>query len=86
MPFGILMGKDGKPVCPCCRDTLWHCEKCWRKFHNSHGVTDDFEPPKYYGQSMISDVLREEFGKLGVPVNPKIKPDKNRPYKEGEYH
>ena len=31
MPFGII-GKDGKPVCPCCRDMLWHCEKCWRNF------------------------------------------------------
>ncbi len=86
MPFGIIIGQDGKPICLCCRDMIWHCEKCWRKFHNSQGLVDDFEPPKYYGQSMIEDELNEEFAKMGVGIVPSIKADKNRIYKEGEYH
>ena len=85
MPFGILIGEDGKPVCLCCRDTLWHCKPCWDKFHNSHDGKD-YIPPEYYGQSMVSDEMNKKFEELGVAVIPLIKPDKNRHYKEGEYH
>lgn len=86
MPFGIKIGEDGKPVCPCCRDTLWHCFKCWKEHHNSHDGKD-YTPPTYYGQSMMDEEMTERLEKdFGIKYNPSIKPDKGRLYMEGEYH
>jgi len=79
MPFVLT------PKCPCCRDMLHHCERCWDKFHNGE-KHKDYEPPEYYGQSMISEEVKIELIKLGVYREPSIKPDKERKYKEGEYH
>ena len=84
MPFAIPI-KDGQVMCPCCRDHLWHCKRCWDQYHNGR-LHNDYEPPKYYGQPMNEEVdkkLKEEFG---VEFTPSIKADKNKPYKEGEYH
>ena len=79
MPFGI------QTDCFCCKDMLWHCEFCWDKYHNGK-THKDYIPPEHYGQSMVSEELLKRFGELGVGVSPSIKSDKNRKYKEGEYH
>lgn len=72
--------------CPCCRDWLWHCKKCWNKYHNGE-KHKDYEPPKFFGQSMMDeDIQKKMEEKYGIKLNPSIKPDKNRGYKEGEYH
>ena len=79
MPFMI------QQRCPCCRERIWHCKKCWDKFHNGK-KHNDYEPPEYYGQPMnekIDKIMKEEYG---IEFNPTIKADKNRKYKEGEYH
>ena len=75
--------------CPCCREFLHHCERCWNRFHN--GEKDkDYEPPEYYGQPLDKsedDKIRKEVCKMtGKEYNPKFKPDKNRKYEEGDYH
>ena len=84
MPFGILI-KNGIVVCPCCRDHLWHCENCWNVHHNGE-KHKDYEPPKYYGQPMNEDIDKTLKEKYGIEFTPEIKADKNREYKEGEYH
>ena len=75
--------------CPCCMDMLWHCEKCWNKHHNGE-KHKDYVPPKHFGQSMMSNKFKESLKKLeGIglkPFNPSIKEDKNKKYREGEYH
>ena len=80
MPFIV------QSECPCCRDKLHHCKKCWNQFHSGkkHG---DYEPPKHYGESMFNDDLIKTLKEAhGIEHNPNIKEDKNREYKEGEYH
>jgi len=82
MPFAIPV-KNGMVICPCCRDYLWHCETCWNEHHNGE-EHKDYEQPKYYGQPMsekINKIMEEKYG-----IIPVIKADKNRVYKEGEYH
>ena len=71
--------------CPCCREMLWHCWTCWRDYHNGL-KDDDYISPKYFGQpmsEMVDKKLKEEFG---VELERTIIADKDRPYKEGEYH
>jgi hypothetical protein len=34
---------------------------------------------------MSSEIIKEMEG-MGIKHNPSIKPDKSRPYEEGEYH
>jgi len=85
MGFGIIIGIDGKPICPCCRDSLWHCKRCWNKYHNGE-KHQDYLTPDYYGQSMMGDdVIKIMKEKHNVPHNPSIKPDKKRKYDEGMY-
>ncbi len=65
--------------CPCCRDALWHCEKCWDMHH--HGLRDrDYIPPKYYGQPFLPGEVLEEAGFISG-----VKADKSRRYREGDY-
>ena len=71
--------------CPCCRDFLHHCKKCWNKFHNGE-KDEDYVPPKYYGESMMNEETAKKCKELGFELKPTIKADKNRKYKEGEYH
>jgi len=72
--------------CPCCMDMLWHCEKCWNTHHN--GKKDkDYVPPKHFGQSMMTDDVKERtIIEFNFKFNPSIKEDKNKKYREGEYH
>lgn len=79
MPFLI------QRECKCCRGMLHHCRKCWNQFHNGE-KHKDYVAPEYFGQSMMSPKVIEEMEKFGIKHEPSIKPDKNRPYKEGEYH
>ncbi|KKN44321.1 hypothetical protein LCGC14_0694230 [marine sediment metagenome] len=79
MPFAITR------ECKCCRDLLWHCKKCWDKFHNGR-LHKDYEPPKHYGQSMFDGEFTKKMKEFGIIFIPKIKEDKKRDYKEGEYH
>lgn len=66
-------------VCPCCRDALWHCEKCWNIYH--HGLRDkDYIPPKYYGQPLLPEGILKESGFISG-----VKADKNHHYREGVY-
>ena len=65
---------------------LWHCEKEWNLYHNGE-KHKDYESPEYYGQSMIpEDIQKKTSDKYDIEHNPSIKPDKNRKYREGEYH
>lgn len=73
------------PKCKCCKDTLHHCKRCWDLYHNGR-KHKDYIPPKYFGQSMVSDEIKEMWNKFDVGINPSIKADKNREYMEGEYH
>lgn len=86
MVFGIPV-IDGQILCPCCADHLWHCKVCWDKYHNGE-LHKDYEPPKYYGQSMMSDKMHKnaktEFN-IDFMKDVKIKPNKNKSYKEGTY-
>ena len=82
MPFLI------QSECPCCRDFLHHCKRCWDKYHN--GVRDkDYKPPEYYGMLMGGDkglkIQKEMCKMLEKEYSPKIKFDKNRKYEEGDY-
>lgn len=71
--------------CPCCRDRLQHCEKCWDKFHN--GKRDnDYIPPKHFWESMSEGINKIMEEKYGIKMSRKIESDKKREYKEGEYH
>lgn len=79
MVFGMT------PRCPCCRDLLWHCEKCWDEHHNGK-KHQDYEPPKHYGQSMSEKVEKIMEKELEIKIDKKIIADKNKPYNEGEYH
>ncbi len=86
MVFGVAIDKTGRPICPCCRDWLWHCKKCWDRYHNGK-EHKDYEPPKYYGQSMLAGLYNGDIEhKYNITFNPTIKEDENRKYKEGEYH
>ena len=72
--------------CPCCRDHLHHCKKCWDRFHNGKRH-NDYIPPEYFGQSMMSKEVQDKLEKLlGEKMKPTIKADKNQKYREGEYH
>ncbi len=87
MPFGIAYDSIlGRCPCDCCDSMLHHCEKCWNKHHN--GIKHkDYTQPKYYGQSMIpKEIDKIMLEKHGITRHPKIRPDKNRKYNEGEYH
>jgi hypothetical protein len=84
--MGFLVNRD----CKCCREMIWHCAKCWDDFHNGR-TQNDYIPPEYYGQPMLKDeeemfkqhpILKEVTREL----NRTIIADKNRKYKEGEYH
>lgn len=79
MPFMI------NPKCKCCNDKLWHCKRCWNAYHNGekHG---DYIAPEYFGQSMLNEKVKSTMEKYGIKHNPSIKADKNREYREGEYH
>ena len=80
MPF-IIQRK-----CKCCNDKLHHCNKCWNQFHNGQ-KHKDYIQPEYYGQSMMDDELIKIMkNKHGIEHCPSICPNKNRQYKEGEYH
>ncbi len=70
--------------CSCCRGHLWHCEKCWDTYHNGKKDNDYIEP-EHYGQPMFEDIKKFVEG-LGVKIDLNIKEDKDRKYKEGEYH
>lgn len=72
--------------CPCCREHLHHCEKCWNRFHN--GIKhQDYVLPAYFGESMMDEDTKKKIQAMGVNVtNPFITADKTRKYKEGEYH
>ncbi len=81
--------------CPCCKDALHHCEKCWNKFHNGE-LHKDYEPPEYYGEPFYSEDFIKKFNEdmkkmsleLGREFKEKervIKPDKDREYEEGNY-
>ena len=68
---------------------LHHCKSCWYKYHN--GERDqDFVPPAYYGEPLfnldewISE--RDIKWKARVLENMPIKPDRDRPYMEGDYN
>lgn len=65
---------------------LWHCEKCWDRYHN--GQRDkDYIPPKYFGHAMMSKELAFKiFKEYGMELKSSIKEDKNKKYREGEYH
>lgn len=71
--------------CPCCKDHLHHCEKCWVNHHNGE-KDNDYIPPKYFGQEMFEGIHEIMEKKYGIKFIPSIKLDKNRNYKEGEYH
>lgn len=77
MPFIIQLD------CPCCRDLLWHCKKCWDRFHNGQ-KHNDYTPPKFYGQSMFNREAREKGKEFNLEF-PSFE-DPKREYKEGEYH
>jgi len=80
MPFIVPINNLGIIECPCCRDFLHHCRKCWNEYHNGER-DNDYIPPKYYGQCILRDEVMEIFkGKII------IQEDNNRAYKEGEYH
>ena len=79
------MIKNGQIVCPCCRDHLWHCRKCWNKFHNGK-LHNDYEQPEYFGQPMNEKIDKLMKEKYGIKFTSMIKADKKRKYKEGEYH
>jgi hypothetical protein len=83
MPF--IVQKE----CPCCRGYMIHCRSCWDAFHHPKTQKDeDYVPPKYHGQSMISDELRKSLitNKIEYTSRVTIKEDRARPYVEGEYH
>jgi hypothetical protein len=84
MPFAIPVS-DGRVVCPCCKDTLHHCKRCWDEHHNGQRDKDYIEP-KHFGQSEMSPKIIAVMARRGIVHNPSIKEDRNRPYKEGEYH
>ncbi len=88
MPFGVKIGVDGQPVCPCCRDTmLHHCKRCWDKYHNGK-MHHDYIEPEYYGQRMggFEQVEKEMEKEMGIPPKKKIIiKDKDRKYEEGMY-
>lgn len=71
--------------CKCCRNKAHHCKRCWDEHHNGK-KHNDYEPPTHYGQWLLSDETREEMIKMGIEPTTNIKEDKNREYKEGEYH
>ena len=71
--------------CPCCRDRIHHCKKCWYKFHNGEKHKDYIEP-EYFGQQMDEEINKIMKEKYGIEIKLTIKADKNRKYKEGEYH
>jgi len=69
--------------CPCCKLSLHHCKSCWNKYH--HGERDnDYEPPEYFGQPFFSEDVVEKVSKM-LGTEPKVKPNKNRKYVEGDY-
>ena len=82
--------------CPCCKDVLHHCEKCWNKFHN--GIAHkDYEPPEYYGEPFYPEdfikKFNEDMKKMALELGKEfkereriIKPNKDREYKEGDYN
>ncbi len=64
---------------------LWHCKRCWNKHHNGE-KHNDYEPPKFYGQSMLDDDLIETMDeKHGIKHNPSIEPHEEIEYDEGMY-
>lgn len=78
--------------CPCCKSFLHHCEHCWNKHHN--GLRDnDYIPPAYYGELIFHlSQWNDDLGKKLIPeildmvdINITAKPDKSRPYTEGDY-
>ena len=76
--------------CPCCRAMLHHCEHCWNAYHN--GLRDkDYIRPVYYGESLFSwddwpdDEISNQIKDEGLKNMP-IKPNKSRPYVEGDYN
>ena len=73
--------------CKCCTNFLWHCQRCWNKFHN--GIKhDDYITPDFYGHSMMSkEVYEKMFEIMGEEFNKRLKilPDKQRKYEEGMY-
>lgn len=78
----MAIGVEG---CPCCESLLHHCKNCWDKYHN--GLRDnDYVPPAYYGESLfnLDEWESERYREAAMEYMP-IKPDKNRPYIEGEY-
>ena len=84
MPIAVALNPlTGQPFCPCCRLNLHHCKNCWSKYHNSHNG-EDFVPPEYFGQPFFSEEVVKEVSKM-LGTKPKVKPDKNRKYVEGDY-
>ena len=71
--------------CPCCRDMLHHCKKCWDRFHNGQ-KHNDYVEPKYFGESMTTAEVIKRMEELGIKHNPTIKADESKAYKEGIYH
>ena len=88
MVFGIKIGIDGQPICPCCREFLWHCKRCWDRFHNGE-KHKDYDEPEYYGQSMFGEItMREEYKKIMKEIKKrKVKhlPDKTIKWEGGMY-
>ncbi len=87
MPFGVAIGVDGQPVCPCCRDNmLHHCKRCWDAHHNGRKHKDYIEP-EYYGQRMDGfEQVEQKMEDEGIPPKKKIIiKDKDRKYEEGIY-
>ncbi len=86
MPIGIALNPlTGQPYCDCCRLNLHHCKGCWTKHHNSANGKD-FVPPEYFGEPFMSEDISKEVAKiLKKEYEPKVKPDKTREYKEGDY-
>jgi hypothetical protein len=83
MPFLVNM------ECACCRDGLWHCQKCWERFHNLGPLgAGDYVSPDFYGQSMFSIEMvngSRRMAELEIEFESTIKEDKKREYKEGCY-
>lgn len=86
MPFGIQINPiTGRPICPCCKLNLHNCRRCWYKHHNGE-LHDDFIPPEFYGEVLISEeIMKKVYRDLNKEYNPEIKLDKKRKYKEGDY-
>jgi len=79
--MGFMIQQD----CKCCRDHLWHCLRCWNRFHNGK-KHEDYIQPKHYGQKMFDEEFFKKMVEYGIKFNPVIKEDKNKIYKEGIYH